>query len=108
MHIPPRFVAGRPTTLQLELSSWRSGFRPLSRRYRAVQCHYRPTTQSAYVAVPMELLPNRGDRRHIFYHCTLPPFPAGAEVEYYFDLRFDGVYNRRALETVSVQAPPTL
>jgi len=110
VHNPPPFISyGAPTELKLELSVWGAGHGKIIKRYKNVKCHYRLDQNGKFEAV--ELIPDatqeqqEAEKKRLTFKCVLPPFHPGQgrEVEYYFDMRFDGHYNRRPSEKVRLQ-----
>jgi hypothetical protein len=102
-HIPPgRLVQCEPTTLELELSVWGEGSGAMSKRWKAVRCHYRITGEAQYTAIDMTI--EEETKNKILFACTIPPQPnAGSTLEYYFDMMLDGHYNKRDGGTIDIQ-----
>lgn len=95
-HIPPKSIRiGQPTPLVMELSSWGAGSGKLSKRYTDIQCHYRVGGNDKFTTVPM--VPKMETPTLLTVECTIPPLVAkpGEKLEYYIDMKFDGVYNKR-------------
>lgn len=100
-HTPPQSIhAGQPTTLTMELTSWGAGFGKLSKRYTEIQCHYRMAGAAPYDVVPMT--PTAETKERLTVQGVIPALTAkpGDKLEYYFDMKFDGVYNKRAEQLV--------
>jgi hypothetical protein len=95
-HIPPKTILiGQPTILILELNAWGAGSGKLSKRYTDIQCHYRVGRDDKFIAIPMS--PTAENSTLLTVQCILPPLTAkpGDKLEYYIDMKFDGVYNKR-------------
>ena len=95
-HIPPKTILiGQPTSLILELNAWGAGSGKLSKRYTDIQCHYRVGQDDKFIAIPMS--PTAENSTLLTVQCILPPLTAkpGDKLEYYIDMKFDGVYNKR-------------
>ena len=95
-HIPPKTILiGQPTSLILELNAWGAGSGKLSKRYTDIQCHYRVGGDEKFTAIPM--YPTAETSTLLTVQCILPPLTAkpGDKLEYYIDMKFDGVYNKR-------------
>jgi len=104
VHLPPEAIAyGEATPLQLELSVWGSGSGKVSRRYTNVQCYYRTENTSTFTTLQGQLTRELEDR--IFVKFELPALSPsdGSWVEYYFDMSFDGHYNRRDVTRVPLR-----
>jgi hypothetical protein len=103
VHGPPQSIkANQPTVLELALSTWGAGCGRITKRYTNVCCHYRLKGEKNFTTVLFKPTHRKGDWQ--FYECELPPFAnVGSEVEYYIDMMFDGVYNKRELETVKIE-----
>ena len=97
-HVPPTsIVAGERTKLVYEFEG--------KGRVTKLACHYRGSGTDAFVTIPMTQVRHVGQTT--IYECTLPPFGADVTfVEYYFDLKCDGVYNRHYDTTIPVVPPP--
>lgn len=101
IHLPPKEVSiGQPTVLSMELSSWGAGRGKLSKRYTDLQCHYRIVGSDRYDVVPMQLVAETNKQLKVKF--AIPPLTAkpGDKLEYYFDMKFDGVYNKRVEEPI--------
>jgi hypothetical protein len=99
-HVPPIAEFGKPTELELELSRWSAPecmTGQTSAHYTEVKCHYRSKGDSDFTSVPMEIAGE--ETRRAFYKCYIPAIANGSspvkEIEYFFDFKFDGIYNRR-------------
>ena len=95
-HIPPKTILiGQPTILILELNARGAGSGKLSKRYTDIQCHYRVGRDDKFIAIPMS--PTAENSTLLTVQCILPPLTAkpGDKLEYYIDMKFDGVYNKR-------------
>lgn len=95
-HIPPKTILiGQPTILILELNAWGASSGKLSKRYTDIQCHYRVGRDDKFIAIPMS--PTAENSTLLTVQCILPPLTAkpGDKLEYYIDMKFDGVYNKR-------------
>lgn len=110
-HIPPRsIIAGLPTTLSVELSVWGAGSGPISSRYKDVMCYYKYTGSDKFFAVQMQpsttLFQRLTELKRLVYECTLPVFSLdqGDVIEYYFDMKFDGHYNRKPINKIPIEA----
>jgi hypothetical protein len=104
VHVPPRSIAyGQTTLLTLELNAWGGGAGKLSQRYAQIQCHYRPEGATTFNSVPCSVQSETADR--LVVSAALPSFSRedGNFVEYYFDMNFDGVYNKRPVEKVPLK-----
>ena len=96
-HIPPKTILiGHPTILILELNAWGAGSGKLSKRYTDIQCRYRVGGEEKFTTIPMS--PTVENSTVLTVQCILPPLTAkpGEKLEYYIDMKFDGVYNKRA------------
>ena len=84
----------------MELTSWGAGSGKLSKRYREIQCHYRIVGAENYAAVPMT--PTAETKERLTVQCVIPALTAkaGDKLEYYIDMKFDGVYNKRVEQPV--------
>jgi hypothetical protein len=103
VHLPPAAItAGTVTPLQLELTAWGAGWGRLSRRYRALDCHYYTARDTTQHVVPMR--PVSEDHRRFVSQCTLPPLArADSAVIYWFTFTFDGQPNRRPVERIAIR-----
>ena len=106
VHIPPdRILQGQHTPLHLELSVWGEGSGTMSKRWKEVKCHYRAAGTEAYVTLNMTA--QSEDKKKILFTCTIPPQDAvGSTVEYYFDMLFDGHYNKREGGQIRIEPSP--
>ncbi len=104
-HIPPeRISLGEPTTLKLELSVWGEGSGAMSKRWKDVRCHYRIVGAETYASLDMVIHEAKKDT--IVFACTVPPQQnPGSTLEYYFDMMFDGHYNKREGGLVKIEPP---
>ena len=101
VHVPPESIhAGKPTTLTVSFTVWGAGFGRLSRRYTDIRCHYRIVGSTSYSDIPM--VPVSETSKRLEVQGVIPPLPAkaGDQLEYYFDEKFDGVYNKRVEKPV--------
>lgn len=103
IHIPPKSIhAGQATVLELKLSTWGYGFGKIVKRYTDVLCHYRLSGQTNFTSAVF--VPVREEDNSQVYSCNLPVFTnIGQQVEYFIDMKFDGVYNQRALVSVKIE-----
>ena len=95
-HLPPKSIRiGQPISLIMELNAWGAGSGKLSKRYTDIQCHYRVGGDDKFIAIPMS--PTAENSTLLTVQCILPPLTAkpGEKLEYYIDMKFDGVYNKR-------------
>ncbi|MFH1024219.1 MAG: hypothetical protein V1809_12635 [Planctomycetota bacterium] len=97
-HLPPKVIyAGQPTTLELRTSVWGYERTTIENRFAEMHCHYRLSGEAKYIEAPFVFL--RKEKGEGVYTCTLPPFTkVGGKVEYYIDMKFDGVYSQRGTE----------
>ncbi len=101
-HIPPKTILiGQPTRLIMELNAWGAGSGKLSKRYTDIQCHYRVGGDDKFISIPMS--PTAENSTLLTVQCILPPLSAkpGEKLEYYIDMKFDGVYSKRTESPVS-------
>ncbi len=109
VHNPPPFIPfGTPTELRLEVSVWGAGSGKIIKRYKEVTCHYRLDPNQEFTAIPMvpDATPEQLNARdRLTFKCTLPAFhpDQGKTVEYYFDMLFDGYYNKRPAVKVDLK-----
>lgn len=88
--------------LELKLSTWGAGCGRITKRYTDVSCHYRFKGETNFTTVAFAPVRKQDDWQ--VYECTLPAFTnAGEEVQYFIDMSFDGVYNKRDMVSVRVQ-----
>ena len=104
-HNPPaNIIQGEPTTLTLELYIWGEGSGKMSKRWKDVKCHYRIEGTGTYTILDMAIYEEKNDT--IAFTCTIPPQQSdGLKLEYYFDMVFDGHYNRREGGSVKIDLP---
>jgi hypothetical protein len=106
IHNPPASIKeGVPTKMTLELSvSGEGGDRNISDRYKEVKFNYRIAGDEIYTTISMK--PILLERKRIIYECDLPPLKlkskVNAFVEYYFDMMFDGHYNKREEKPIKI------
>jgi hypothetical protein len=100
-NVPPDSIAyGQPMPLRLELSVWGAGSGKVSERYSDIRCHYKTEKASEFTPLQGRFESEATDRMFVVFE--LPPFSAadGAHVEYYFDMKLDGHYNKRDVARV--------
>lgn len=106
IHHPPASIKeGVPTKITLELSvSGEGGDRNILDRYKDVKFNYRIVGDEIFTAISMK--PILLEKKRIIYECDLPPLKlksrVNAFVEYYFDMMFDGHYNKREEKPVKI------
>lgn len=101
LSVPPADIPyAHPTTLQLELSVWGAGSGKMSRRYTNIRCHYKAENAPAFTPIEGQVVSE--SQKRLTLQFDLPPFTStdGAYVEYYFDMSFDGHYNKRDIQRV--------
>jgi hypothetical protein len=104
IHEPPDHVVyGQPAGLKLLLVVSGEGSGKMSKRYRDVQCHHRLDTESDFRTIAMRVLTEDADE--ITFVCEVPPAtdPNAAAMTYYFDMVFDGHYNKIQEHNVPIQ-----
>lgn len=103
-HIPPKSIRiGQPTPLVMELSNWGAGSGKLFKRYIDIQCHYRVSGNDKFTTIPM--VPKVETATLLTVECAIPSLAAkpGEKLEYYIDMKFDGVYNKRTEAPISFE-----
>ena len=103
VHHPPEYIeTGKPTKLELELSVWGEGNQDVTKRYKEVACHFRIVGKDGFIWMPMMVSENMKGEGKAIYECYLPAFSEkdSNSVEYYFDMYFDGIYNKDPNVTV--------
>src|SRR5688500_20305886 len=104
VNVPPESIAyGQPTPLRLELSVWGAGSGKMSERNTDVRCHYKAEKATAFTSLEGKVESESNDRMFVVFE--LPAFSAadGTYVEYYFDSKLDGHYNKRPVERVPLR-----
>ena len=78
----------------MELTSWGTGAGKLSERYTEIRCHYRIAGGAQYDVVPMTPIAETKERLTV--QGVIPALAAkpGDKLEYFMDMKFDGVYNK--------------
>lgn len=103
-HAPPEAIAyDQPTPLELELSVWGAGSGEITKRYTEVRCHYKPENAASFSMVMGSVESEADDRMVVAFE--LPAFTPedGDYVEYYFDMKLDGHYNKRPVARVPLR-----
>lgn len=95
-HLPPATITrGEVTPIRLELSVWGAGSGAMSSRYTDVTCVYKteaaPTPSRLLGIVEQEA----EDRMVVLFRLPAFNLEDGSFVEYFFEMKFDGVPNRR-------------
>lgn len=96
VHLPPTNVkAGAPIALHLEFTVFGKASGPLDKRYTHITCHYRDSAKTEFQTVAATVL--SADEKTMTAVTVIPPeaITGAAQIDYYFDFLFDGVYNRR-------------
>lgn len=104
VHVPPNSIAyDKTTSLKLELSVWGAGAGTITERYTDVRCYYKAENATGFTEVEGKVESEAKDRMTMVFE--LPKFTAadGAYVEYYFDMKLDGHYNKRNVERVPLR-----
>jgi hypothetical protein len=104
VHTPPGSIAfSQLTPLRLELSVWGAGSGRMSKRYTEIRCHYKAEKGTAFVTLEGKVESEAKGRMFVVF--DLPAFdtPDGTYVEYYFDMKLDGHYNKRTVERVPLR-----
>ena len=102
VHVPPPVIQyGMPTLLRYELSVWGGG--NARKDYTDIQCHYRAANSKSFSTISGSVVD--GSDKRVVVVFTLPALSTsdGGYVEYYFDEKFDGVYNKRNMEHVPLK-----
>jgi hypothetical protein len=95
-HIPPSVITyGKATDIKLELSVWGEGSGKMSERWKAVRLHYKTDRDTQLYSIPMHL--DKEEAKRIYFSCRIPPIldPNAQSITYYFDMIFDGQYNKQ-------------
>lgn len=106
IHNPPSFVKeGLPTKITLELSvSGEGQNRSILDRYKDVKFNYRIVGDPIYIVISMK--PILVEKERIIYECELPVLRLKSArnnfIEYYFDMMFDGHYNKREEKPIKI------
>ncbi|MHC5082955.1 MAG: hypothetical protein ACYTET_03325 [Planctomycetota bacterium] len=103
-HRAPKYIeANKPKIIQLELTAWGAGRGRLDKRYTEVNLHYRLSGTEDFISI--ETTASTSSSEKLIVQATLPPFEfkEGSYVEYYFDMYFDGHYNKRNIERVPIR-----
>lgn len=111
VHTPPeQILYDQSTPLYLELTA--NGHAPigrkLSRRYTNVCLHYKPQNATAFTTISAHI--EKQKRHYLLISFELPPLtPAdGAYVDYYMDMKLDGVYCQKESVRVPLSASPAI
>lgn len=111
VHTPPeQILYDQSTPIYLELTA--NGHAPigrkLSHRYTSVCLHYKPQNAAAYTTISAHI--EKQKRQYVLVSFELPPLtPAdGTYVDYYMDMKFDGVYCQRESVRVPLSASPAI
>jgi hypothetical protein len=100
VHSPPEVIDyDRVTPLRLELSVNEGS----AKRYTDVRCHYKTEKARSFTALQGRVEGEASNRMFIVF--DLPPLSAadGTYVEYYFDMKLDGHYNKRDVVRVPLR-----
>jgi hypothetical protein len=99
-HPPEKIIVNQPTKLAIELVVWGEGSGKMSERWKDVKCHYR-VGPNDWAAIDMTVESEQKEK--ITFVCTIPPQQkAGVKLEYYFDMLFDGHYNKESSHFVPI------
>ena len=105
IHIAPIVQANYKTIFQIELNTWGSDSDDLAKRYTKIKFHYKQKIKDKYKTIDMNIREFKNDKLHAV--CELPPLNIenGDKVYYYFDMLFDGHYNKREEEAIVIKVP---
>jgi hypothetical protein len=102
-HIPPSVTSG-PIELNLLLSRWAAPqclTGKTSEHFSEVKCHYRMQGERAYEALSMQMI--QEEKNRAFYRCTIPKLAGVSTIEYFFDFKMDGTYNKRNEKPLAIK-----
>ena len=104
VHIAPVSIKyGEPAVLRYELSVWGAGSGKVSNRYTEIKCHYKAEKASAYTILAGTIDSESSDRIVVLFTVPSLAMSDGAYVEYFFDEKLDGHYNKRDTQRVVLQ-----
>lgn len=111
VHVPPvQILYDQPTHLQIELTAW--GSPPLSgklsRRYTDVRMHYKTEKSPEYTIITAKVESEKNKRLLMSFDLPALTPADGAYVEYFIDMKFDGVYNKRDVVRVPLGLAPVI